>query len=170
MCRADALRTENLLGPTCRAEPERTANGKKEKKRKGLPGRAGAKSHLEAAAFVVVRLEDSEKLRLSAHRRRRPRVGRPLRQGAACKALHLDVVELAEVTEPLDEPGGAAACELQGGREGGRGGRGGDSEVSEIITRLLLCSSCDNRRGHVSPWRRLTCTSRKHSLSSRQLG
>lgn len=167
MCRADALRTENLLGPTCRAEPERTANGKKE--RKGLPGRAGAKSHLEAAAFVVVRLEDSEKLRLSAHRRRRPRVGRPLRQGAACKALHLDVVELAEVTEPLDEPGGAAACELQGGR-GAVGAVGGDSEVSEIVTRLLLCSSCDNRRGHVNPWRRLTCTSRKQSLSSRQLG
>lgn len=37
-----------------------------------------------------------------------------LHQGLPGKLLHLDVVKLAEVAEPLDELGGDAAAELSG--------------------------------------------------------
>lgn len=43
-----------------------------------------------------------------------------LQQGLPGKLLHLDVVKLTEVAEPLDELGGDAAAELAGGKpEGG---------------------------------------------------
>ena len=40
--------------------------------------------------------------------------------GLAGELLHLDVVELPEVAEPLDQLGGYAAVELEGEMRGGR--------------------------------------------------
>ena len=67
--------------------------------------------YLEVIGFVIVHVESSEQLTV-------PRDGQSfhlvhsIHNGLASKLLHLDVVELPEVTEPLDQLGGNTAIEL----------------------------------------------------------
>lgn len=56
-------------------------------------------------------VESSEKFWFSAYSQI-PHVRRPLEESAPGKLLHLDVVILSEVAEPLNELGGDAAREL----------------------------------------------------------
>lgn len=68
-------------------------------------------TYLEVIGFVVVHVEGSEQLRVSAdghvfH------IRDAVHYGLAGKLLHLDVVKLPEVTEPFDELRGDAAIEL----------------------------------------------------------
>lgn len=73
---------------------------------------------LKVAGFVVVRAENPEEFRLSPHSETL-HVGHSGHECVSSKLLHLDVVKLAEVAEPLDELGGDAACELRASQEDG---------------------------------------------------
>lgn len=75
-------------------------------------------SYLEVAGFVVMRAESPEKFRLSPHSETL-HIGHAVHECMSSKLLHLDVVKLAEVAEPLDELGGDAACELRANQEDG---------------------------------------------------
>lgn len=70
--------------------------------------------HLEVIPFVIVHVEGTEELRVPGDLESAS-VHNTLQQGLPGKFLHLDVVKLTEVAEPLDELGGDAAAELAGG-------------------------------------------------------
>lgn len=69
-------------------------------------------SYLKVVGFVVVHAESSEKFWFSTHSET-PHVAHSVCESMAGKLLHLDVVKLPEVTEPLNELRGDAACELR---------------------------------------------------------
>ena len=69
-------------------------------------------SYLEVVGLVVVHVERPEELGLAAHRQLL-HAGHALVDGLPGELLHLDVVELPEVAEPLDQLRGDAAVELQ---------------------------------------------------------
>lgn len=70
-----------------------------------------ASAHLEVVGLVVVHVERPEELGVAAHHQLL-RGGHALVDGLPGELLHLDVVELPEVAEPLDQLGGDAAIEL----------------------------------------------------------
>lgn len=69
-------------------------------------------SYLEVVGFVVVHVEGTEELRLSADGYVL-RILNPVDDGLTCKLLHLDVVKLPEITEPLDQLRRDAAVKLE---------------------------------------------------------
>lgn len=68
--------------------------------------------YLEVIGFVVVHVESSEQFWFSPHSQT-PHVGHSFCESVSGKLLHLDVVKLPEVTEPLDELRGDTASELR---------------------------------------------------------
>lgn len=85
---------------------------------------------LKVVGFVVVQVEHAEELRVSAHAQLLV-AGHPLSERLASELLHLDVEELAEITEPLDELGGDAAIELYVWEEDLQGVGAGVARVEE---------------------------------------
>lgn len=69
-------------------------------------------SYLEIIGFIVVHVESSEQFWFSSHSQT-SHVGHSFYESVSGKLLHLDVVKLPEVTEPLDELRGDAARELK---------------------------------------------------------
>lgn len=67
--------------------------------------------HLEVVGLVVVHVEGPEQLTVAADAEL-VRTGHPVVDGLPGELLHLDVVELPEVTEPLDQLRRDAAVEL----------------------------------------------------------
>lgn len=84
-----------------------------------IPGCCTGVTHLEVVGFVVVHVQSSEKFWFSPHSQA-PHVGHSLYKGITGKLLHLDVVKLPEVAEPLDELRGDAARELRTTRTAGK--------------------------------------------------
>ena len=73
-------------------------------------------TYVEVIGFVVVHVQRPEQLRVPANRHVFD-ITDAVDDGLAGKLLHLDVVELPEVTEPLDQLRGDAAVELEMKRE-----------------------------------------------------
>ena len=67
---------------------------------------------MEVVGFIVVHVQSPEQLRVPANCHVFD-VTDAIDDGLAGKLLHLDVVELPEVTEPLDQLRGDAAVELE---------------------------------------------------------
>jgi hypothetical protein len=74
------------------------------------------RSYLKVVGLVVVHVEGSVELAVTADAHLL-HPGDTVVDGLPGKLLHLDVVELSEVTEPLDELGRDATVELQERRE-----------------------------------------------------
>lgn len=75
-------------------------------------------TYVEVIGFIVVHVQCPEQLWVPANCNVFDIID-AVNNGLAGKLLHLDVVELSEVTEPLDQLGGDAAVELK--MEGGTG-------------------------------------------------
>ena len=68
-------------------------------------------TYVEVIGFIVVHVQRPEQLRVPADRHVFD-VTDAVHDGLPGELLHLDVVELPEVAEPLDQLGGDAAIEL----------------------------------------------------------
>ena len=73
-------------------------------------------TNLKVVGLVVVHVERPEELGVTAHRQLVCR-GHPLVDRLPGELLHLNVVELPEVAEPLDQLGGDASIELKSEKE-----------------------------------------------------
>lgn len=69
--------------------------------------------YLKVIGLVVMHVEGSEELRVSPHCYI-PHTVNPFHSGLTGKLLHLNIVELSEVTEPFNQLGHDAASELYG--------------------------------------------------------